>query len=164
MSKVKSLLINIVVIAIVYFGVTAYQQRNLLTADNTPAPYFNLPLLQDSQQRMSIAQLQEKTTVVYFFAPWCSICKYSMPNLNTAYEEGSINAIAIALDYKTPEQVKSFANELQLSMPILMGDNHTRSNYKISAYPTYYVINEQLQISARSMGYSSQLGIKVRTL
>lgn len=164
MSKLKSLIINVAVMTVVYFSVTAYQQRNLLTADNSPAPYFNLPLLENASQRMSIAKLQGKTTVVYFFAPWCTICRYSMPNLEAALVDSDINAIAIALDYENQQAVSDFMTDLNLTMPILLGDNKTQSNYKISAFPTYYIVNEQLQISARSVGYSSELGIKVRAL
>ena len=38
------------------------------------------------------------------------------------------------------------------------------ANELISAYPTYYVIDEQLAITAHSMGYSTELGLRMRTL
>ncbi|WP_064435832.1 TlpA family protein disulfide reductase [Pseudoalteromonas neustonica] len=164
MKKVKSLMINLIIIAVVFFAVTAYQQRNLLATSNSPAPYFNLPLVNDSEQRINIAMLKGKTTIVYFFAPWCTICRYSMPNLESVTEDSNINAIGIALDYRNPQEVVDFVSDLNLTMPILLGDRHTQSNYKISAFPTYYIINEQLQITARSMGYSSELGIKINAL
>lgn len=163
MKKITSLLVNIIILVVVFLGVTTYQQRNLLSADHSPAPYFNLPLLNDSEQRMDIAMLKGNTTVVYFFAPWCTICRYSMPNLEAAISDSDINAIGIALDYKNEQEVAQFIDELKLTMPILLGDKHTQSNYKISAFPTYYVVNEQLQITARSMGYSSELGINLRS-
>lgn len=86
-----------------------------------------------------------------------------MPNLEAAISDSDINAIGIALDYKNEQEVAQFIDELKLTMPILLGDKHTQSNYKISAFPTYYVVNEQLQITARSMGYSSELGINLRS-
>lgn len=162
MKKITSLLVNIIILVVVFFVVTTYQQRNLLSSDSSPAPYFNLPLLNDSAQRMDIAMLKGNTTVVYFFAPWCTVCRYSMPNLEAALVDSDITAIGIALDYKNAQEVAQFIDELKLTMPILLGDKHTQSNYKISAFPTYYVVNEQLQITARAMGYSSQLGITIR--
>ena len=164
MKKVKSVLVNLVLLVVVFFAVTAYQQRNLLAIDNSPAPYFNLSLANDSEQRINIAMLKDKTTVVYFFAPWCTICRYSMPNLEAVIEDSNINAIGIALDYRSPQEVSDFVADLNLTMPILLGDRHTQSNYKISAFPTYYIINEQLHITARSVGYSSELGIKINAL
>jgi thiol-disulfide isomerase/thioredoxin len=162
MKKVTGLLLNIIMLVVVFFVVTTYQQRNLLSSDSSPAPYFNLPVLNDSEQRIDIAMLKGNTTVVYFFAPWCTICRYSMPNLEAALVDSNINAIGIALDYKNEQAVAQFVSELKLTMPILLGDKNTQSNYKISAFPTYYVIDQQLRITARSMGYSSQLGITIR--
>ncbi|URQ91453.1 TlpA family protein disulfide reductase [Pseudoalteromonas sp. SCSIO 43101] len=164
LKKFISVLKNVVLMAVVVYAVTAFQQRNLLSTDKTPAPYFNLATLNDPTERMTIAQLQGKQTVVYFFAPWCSICRYSMPNLEKSHQQGKLNAIAIALDYQNIAEVKQFTDSLELTMPVLLGSKSTGQDYKISAYPTYYVIDEQLAITARSMGYSTELGLRMRTL
>ncbi len=87
-----------------------------------------------------------------------------MPNLETAYQQGKLNAIAIALDYQSIAEVKQFTDSLDLTMPVLLGSKSTGQDYKISAYPTYYVIDEQLAITAHSMGYSTELGLRMRTL
>ncbi len=157
----KKTFFQIFIILIVFYGVSAFQQRNMLPIDDSPAPYFSLEQL-NGEQRFTIKSLQGQTTVVYFFAPWCSICKLSMPNLQAAMDDGDINAIAIALDYESKEQVADFVSQMQLNMPILLGSTNTAKQYKISAFPTYYVIDESLSITARSMGYSSELGIKFR--
>jgi len=164
LKLIRSTLINIALAAIIFFLVSAFQERNLLKTNNSPAPYFSLALLNKIDKRLSIAELKGKTTVIYFFAPWCTVCKYSMPNLEAAIKGSDINAIGIALDYKSTMQVEEFVSDLALTMPILLGNEQTQANYKVSAFPTYYIINEQLQISARSMGYSSQLGITLRAL
>lgn len=164
LKKFFSVIKTAVLIVVVFYAVTTFQQRNLLSTDKTPAPYFNLATLEDPTQRISIAQLQGKQTVVYFFAPWCSICRYSMPNLETAHQQGKLNAIAIALDYQNIDEIKQFTDSLQLTMPVLLGSRNTGKDYKVSAYPTYYVIDEQLTITARSMGYSTELGLRLRTL
>ena len=162
MKLIRSIVINCLLIGLVFTAVTVFQQRNLLKADTTPAPYFNLPLLDNTQQRLSIAELKGNTTVVYFFAPWCSICRYSMPNLQAAIADTSTRAIGIALDYQSEKEVKAFVKDLDLDFPILLGNQQIQANYKVTAFPTYYVINKNMQITARSMGYSSELGISLR--
>ena len=152
---------QLLICAAVFFAVSAYQERNLLPTNKTSAPYFSLPLL-NSEGRISLGQLKEQKTVLYFFAPWCSICRFSLPNLAQAHADGKVNALAIALDYESAQQVTDFANELNLTMPIALGSANTQRQYKISAYPTYYVIDESLNIVARSMGYSSELGLIIR--
>ncbi len=134
LKKFISVLKNVVLMAVVVYAVTAFQQRNLLSTDKTPAPYFNLATLKNPTERMTIAQLQGKQTVVYFFAPWCSICRYSMPNLEKAHQQGKLNAIAIALDYQNIAEVKQFTDSLELTMPVLLGSKSTGQDYKISAY------------------------------
>lgn len=162
MKKLISLLLNITALALIVFVVTMFQQRNLLSSDSTPAPYFNLADSKHTATRFTIAQLQGKHTVLYFFAPWCTICKYSMPNLENAYQSGEINAVAIALDYESPDAVNTFTKDLNLSMPVLLGTSHTRQDYKITAYPTYYVVDENLNIISSSIGYSTAIGLKLR--
>lgn len=164
MKFIRSTLINISLAAVIFFLVSAFQERNLLNTDHNPAPYFNLPVLKSVEQRLSIAELKGNKTVIYFFAPWCTVCKYSMPNLEAAIAGTDIKAIAIALDYTSEAQVNTFITDLQLTMPILLGNNQTQTNYKVSAFPTYYIVNEELKITARSMGYSSQLGIALRAM
>lgn len=163
MKKTTQLLLNIGILVVLFYAVTGFQERNLLKSDDTPAPYFNLAKLNPSSERLSIAKLQGQKTVVYFFAPWCSICRYSMPNLEEAYKADKVNAIAIALGYKSKHAVMRFATDLNLSMPVLLGTTGTQNSYKISAYPTYYIIDEQLHIVGRAMGYSTELGIMLRT-
>ncbi|MFY8272827.1 TlpA family protein disulfide reductase [Pseudoalteromonas sp. SSDWG2] len=163
--NIKKLIIKIFsqlfIFAIVFYAVSTFQQRNLLPVDDAPAPYFALEQL-NNDGRFTIKSLQGQKTVVYFFAPWCSVCKLSMPNLQAAFADNQVNAIAIALDYQNAAEVSEFVADLNLTMPILLGSENTAKQYKISAYPTYYVIDESLSITARSMGYSSELGIKFR--
>ncbi|MCF6143479.1 hypothetical protein PMAG_a1040 [Pseudoalteromonas mariniglutinosa NCIMB 1770] len=66
MKLLRSTLINIALAATIFFLVSAFQERNLLKTDSSPAPYFNLPLLSATDTRLSIAELKGKTTVIYF--------------------------------------------------------------------------------------------------
>ncbi|QPB83993.1 redoxin domain-containing protein [Pseudoalteromonas rubra] len=156
-------ILQLIIFAIVFLAITAYQELGMLADDGkAPAPYFSLPLLEQPTQRVTIKSLQGQQSVVYFFAPWCSICRYSMPNLNKLHEQGKVNAVAIALDFDNPDAVSSFVEDLSLSMPVLLGNSHTASDYKVKAYPTYYVLSDDLKVVERSVGYSSELGIRAR--
>lgn len=156
-------IIQIGLLLLTITAISATQELGML-ADNgkQTAPYFSLPRLDDADQRIDLSSLKGQQTVIYFFAPWCSICKYSMPNLDKLHKNGDLNAVAIALDYATPQRVRQFSQRLNLSMPVLLGDHITAQNFKVKAYPTYYVIDEHLKVVERSIGYSSELGIKIR--
>lgn len=149
-------------ILIIFLLVNWWQTKDMLSTAETPAPYFSLPKLSQPTERMTIAELQGKKTVIYFFAPWCTVCRYSMPNLEKLYRERSINAVAIALDYQSIDEVNAFTRDLALTMPVLLGGGSTASDYRVSAFPTYYVVSEELKIIARSMGYSTEFGLAFR--
>ena len=44
-----------------------------------------------------------------------------MPNLEKAYQQGELNAIAIALDYENIDEITQFTDSLDLTMPVLLG-------------------------------------------
>ena len=107
----------------------------------------------------------DKTTVIYFFAPWCQVCHYSIDNLQSHYINNSdINVIAVALDYIDKKEVGDFVAQHQLTFPIAMGNETIKSAYNIFAYPSYYVINSKNEVVAKSVGYSTELGLYLRTL
>ncbi|MCF6436302.1 MULTISPECIES: TlpA family protein disulfide reductase [Pseudoalteromonas] len=155
-------LVQCIVVVCVFLLVSAYQEKDMLSEDGTqPAPYFSLASL-TGDKRIDLVSLQGQKTIVYFFAPWCHVCKLSMPNLNNIYEQQNINVVAIALDYDDAAQVQHFIDELELSMPVLLGHHNIKANYRVSAYPSYYVLDEKSNIIARSRGYSSELGLRMR--
>lgn len=107
----------------------------------------------------------DKTTVLYFFAPWCQICHISISNLQTLYEHNQqIDVIAIALDFTSEKDVIDFTNKHQLTFPIALGNETIKQAFDISGYPSYYVINKDNVIVSKSMGYSSTVGLYLRTL
>jgi thiol-disulfide isomerase/thioredoxin len=107
----------------------------------------------------------EKTTVLYFFAPWCQICHASISNLQAVYQKNpDIDVIAIALDFVDQAQIKAFVNRHQLSFPVVLGNENIKKQFKVKGYPSYYIINEQNTVISKSMGYSSEIGLLLRTL
>ncbi len=108
---------------------------------------------------------QGKTTVLYFFAPWCQICHVSIGNLQSLFQKNQqLNVIAIALDFTSKNEVKNFTNKHQLTFPVALGNEAIKQAFEISGYPSYYVLNEENVIIAKSMGYSSELGLYLRSL
>ncbi len=164
MKIIKKFIIELTIATVLFLLFSAWRESDLLSSDgSSPAPYFSLPTLAQPDTRFSLAELKGETSVLYFFAPWCTICRVSMPNLETLAEKQGVRVIAVALDYEHPAEVVRFVEDLGLSMPVLLGDRNTAGNYRISAFPTYYVVNPELKITARSMGYSTELGLKLRT-
>lgn len=159
----------------IFFGISLWQERNLLPIQEA-APMFELLPLQLSltdaivPSDLAFSQLevlptrsiysQNQRSLIYFFAPWCSICKLSMGNL--AYLEGKLPVVAVALDYSDEQAVLDFVAGLDINVPVLLGNSAVAQAYKIKAFPTYYIINAEGKIEMSSMGYSTELGLQIR--
>lgn len=151
------------------WGLNQYQSRNMLKETNTAAPMFNLTQIHSDvrvNNQFPMKSLLGKPTIVYFFAPWCTICHVSISNLQTFFEdEGKdVNVIAIALSYETEEQVREFMKDKDLTMPVLLGTGMVAMEYKIDAFPSYYVMDSNYHVVEKSRGYSTEMGMKMRLL
>ena len=138
-------------------AVTTWMQRNML---ETNSQAYNFELLTLAGQPQNLLQPSQKT-LIYFFAPWCRTCKFSMSNLDALSDD--INIVAVALDYQHPSEVADFILDIDVNVPVLLGNAEIASTYKVSAYPSYYVIDAEGKILDRSMGYSSLAGLLWRT-
>lgn len=105
-----------------------------------------------------------KKTIVYFFAPWCQVCNLSIENLQNVYQKTpNLNVIAVALDFVDADEVKNFTMNHQLTFPVALGNELVKADYKVMGYPSYYVLDEENTIIARSLGYSSKIGLYLRS-
>ena len=68
----------------------------------------------------------------------------------------------IALDYSSTEEVQAFIDATGITLPVLMGNSVTASDWGVRAFPTYYVVDADGRISSRSVGYSTHLGMLAR--
>ncbi len=106
-----------------------------------------------------------KTTILYFFAPWCQVCHASIDNLQALYQKNEqLDVIAIALDFTSNKEVMNFTSKHKLTFPIALGNEAIKQAFEISGYPSYYVLSDENVIISKSMGYSSELGLLLRSL
>ena len=158
-----STLIEATIIVLVLVLFSWYQNRGTLAADGAMAPDFTLQSLDGKTYQLS--QNKGKKVLIYFFAPWCSICHMSGGNLNdlrVARTDEELEILVVGLSYEFPAEIQDFANELQLTMPVLYGTEQQMLDYKIKGFPTYFVIDEDGKVTHRSVGYSTDLGLRLR--
>lgn len=101
-----------------------------------------------------------KKTVLYFFAPWCTVCKASIDALNM-FAGSDVQAVAVGLDYENPRELAAFQS--RLDVPILAGAPQLGRRFNIDKYPTVYIIDGNGQTRHTMVGYASRFGIWVRT-
>jgi thiol-disulfide isomerase/thioredoxin len=154
-----SLGFDVLALLVVMWGIHAWQTRDLPLGE--PSPATVLPLLASGASATAIKPGQ--AGVVYFFAPWCGICKHSIGNLDQQVLDGDIEwATAIALDFADQSEVGDFVAETGIGLPVMLGSDQTAKDWNIRAFPTYFVIDAAGNITSRSVGYSTSLGLRLR--
>ncbi|MCF6288675.1 MAG: TlpA family protein disulfide reductase [Proteobacteria bacterium] len=162
--KWASILFEVTIIVLILATFSWYQNRGTLAADGAMAPDFTLQSL--TGETIQLSQLKGKKVLIYFFAPWCKICHMSGDNLNAlrkARDKEELEILVIGVSYEFEAEVQDFANELQLTVPVLYGNNQIMHDYKIKGFPTYFVIDKDGKVTHRSVGYSTELGMRLRT-
>lgn len=161
-SKLRSWLRDIAIFSVVVYAITQWQGRNLLDDDGSVAiENQTLVTLQGATTTLFPQSPEsEKNTLIYFFAPWCNVCAFSIGNLSGLNEE-NVNIVRIALDYSSTNEVQKFVSDNKVVGEIVLGNDDLKSTFNIPGYPTYYMLDKNQRIVASSMGYSSTLGLKL---
>ncbi|MDG0980816.1 MAG: TlpA disulfide reductase family protein [Halieaceae bacterium] len=152
---------DVVFMLFAFWAVDTWQTRNMLDADSGPIAELTLVSLEGHVER--IAPDAERTTLLYFFAPWCSVCRLSMGNLESV-DQTRVRVVAVALDYANQTEVEQFLEDIDVQVPTYLGTSDLKERFVIEGYPSYYVFDQNFEIQGRTVGYSTTLGMWLRTL
>lgn len=125
-------------------------------------PVTSLELATLAGQKVQLNTANGKKTIVYFFAPWCTVCKASMDALGMFAGKDNLQAVAVGLDYDNVAELRPFQDGLAAT--VYAGSRELQSRFKIDRYPTVYILDGSGKISHVMVGYTSRFGIWVRTL
>lgn len=153
------LLRDAAVVLAVVVAVGLWQSRHLL-GDDQPAPRARVQT--PGGETATVGEGSGKPTLLYFFAPWCGVCKVSMSNAQTVGRwlgEDHVDIVAVGLDFESAAEVAAFVGEHAPGIRYYLGDSAVRDAYKVAAYPTYYVLDARGRIVHASVGYSILPGI-----
>jgi len=154
--RLLALLFDVAVILLIFAAVHAWQTRDLPVDE--PAPLTTLVELESGNVRSAV--VTGEVGIVYFFAPWCRVCRVSIGNLDSLVADGRVAwGSVVALDYSDAAEVSDFLVRTGVSLPVLMGTPQTAVDWSVTVFPTYYVIDASGRIHSRSVGYSTWLGM-----
>lgn len=164
-ARWKRLILEALVFIVIVAGIQAWRARDLLPAgERSSLPGFELVDLQG--RRWSSAELAGKPAVLYFFAPWCSVCAASSPQLRwfDRWRGTDVRLVLVGLDWADAGELRDYATRHRLSMPVLIGDGATGAAFRIRGYPTYYVIDRDGRVARRDVGFTTLPGLWLRTV
>ena len=158
------LFLNVLFFVAVFVAISTFQARNMLSTSSMEAPALNGPLLRGGSY--DIAAAGNRPVLVYFFAPWCTFCAVSSDNLTRLRrlrDEDSLEILIVALDWQDRDQVRNYVDRHELDLPVVLGDTQIAQDWRVYAFPTYYVLDSDRRIRRRDLGYSTQFGLWWRT-
>jgi peroxiredoxin len=163
-KRALSYALQALVVVAILWGVTWYQARRLLPA-RVEAPGFALSSLGGEAHRL--ADARGRKVVLYFFAPWCTVCEFSSHNiraLRNARTDEELAIYAVGLGWEEPDELVQFAKDHDLNVPVLKGGPAVQRAYRVDTFPSIYIIDEQGRIEDRVVGYTTELGLRLRSL
>ena len=162
-NKIFGCLRDLLIFAMMVWAINWWQTKDMLSAaGDVQIPTMQLARL-DGTAVDNIAPTAGQPTLLYFFAPWCSVCRLSINNLEYVNADDA-NVYVIALDYDDANEVQAFVDEVGLELPVHMGHESLKQMFQIRAYPSYFVLDENFIVRDRTLGYSTALGLKARLL
>jgi thiol-disulfide isomerase/thioredoxin len=152
---------DIIIFCVLFYAVLAFQNRNMLDP-NDDIVIAPLTLVTLDHDKHTIAPVEGKQTLIYFFAPWCSVCRASINNLEYVNQQ-TTQVVIIALDYADQNEVQRFVDDVGLKLPVYLGYNDMKSLFQISAYPSYYLLDDTFKLTGKAMGYSTVLELFLKS-
>lgn len=149
------------IFAVLTIAWLSWQNRHLL--DDDGSVIIASQKFVDTQGAVVNLQASDKKTLLYFFAPWCTVCDLSIGNL-AAVDEDEYTVLRVALDYQSVQEVQAFLDKNDIQQAALLGNNTHKARFNIKGYPSYYLLDQDLTVIGSDMGYSSSIGLRLRTL
>lgn len=142
--------------AAIVWAVDRYRQPAL------PESFAGMVLPTIDGQAVDIAAMSEhRPLLVYVWATWCSVCRYTSPSVSQLAQQGG-NVMSIAMRSGDDARVAQWMQKKQLTMPVIndaRGDLAQR--WQVSVTPTIVIIDKGKPVSATT-GWTSYWGMKLR--
>ncbi|GAB2780942.1 hypothetical protein GCM10027275_25640 [Rhabdobacter roseus] len=133
-------------------------ENTLLRLKGNMAPVMELPSFEDTKKYPILAK--GKVTLLDFWEVWCAPCIASMPKVQQLYDrykEVGLQVYGITHEADQLETARKRVEKSKVTFPMLMGNEHSRKAYHLSAIPLYILIDKYGKVVYLSEGFSDEL-------
>jgi thiol-disulfide isomerase/thioredoxin len=134
--------------------VRCYQARDLV-AGAMPVR----ELVTSEGQRLSLTA--QGPTLVHVFATWCGVCRLEEGSVQRVSERARV--ISIASRSGSAADVAAYMKERGLAYPVVLdGSGALARKLGVHAFPTSFFVDSAGNIVTREVGYTTELGLRLR--
>lgn len=146
---------DLVLVLIVFAAVQWWQARNLV---QDAAPPLVGHLLNGAPFQLDPA---EGPMLVHFWASWCPVCRLEQDSI--ASIAGDSKVITVATTSGSPDEVAAYLAREGVMIPVVIDeDGAIARQWGVSGVPATFIVNTDGDISHAGMGYSTELGMRLR--
>ncbi len=154
----KTVITNIAWIAafaLVFFGVRFYQQIDMPKGIAPAVAGVTL-----DGQNISL-QKSAKPVLLHFWATWCKICEWEHATIVSLSKDYAV--ISIVIQSGDDEKVKNYIKEHGITFPVINDTfGQFAMDYGVRGVPSSFVIDKNGVIRAVEVGYTSEIGLRLR--
>ncbi|RSB18436.1 protein disulfide oxidoreductase [Citrobacter farmeri] len=131
-------------------------------APQAPVAFDSTPLYTLDGERVTLAALsEEEPLLIYFWATWCGVCRYTTPDVARLQAQGK-NVLTIALRSGDEPTLTHWLARKGFSFPVVNDASGTLSRrWDISVTPMLIVVSKGEVVSTTS-GWTSYWGMLLR--
>ena len=160
MNKLKRLgreaLLLLVLIAGVVYALDSFR------APQAPLAFADQQLQTIDGETVTLAALSEqRPLLIYFWASWCGICRYTTPAVAEMADEDA-NVLSVALRSGEAQNITDYLQAKGYSLPVVNDKTGAlSSSWQVGVTPTLVIINKG-QVVSTTTGWTSSWGMKLR--
>jgi len=154
-QRIKSLGITLLLAVVVFSALSAWKSKDMLLGSAPVLAGYDL----DGQ--LMVLEPKDEPTLVYFWATWCPICGFTISSIASIAEDYPV--ITVATTSGSEEEIKAYLAQKNIRLPVMMDDSGDLGrHWGVTGVPAIFIVDSKGQITHRSLGYASELGLRAR--
>lgn len=132
--------------------------RSPALPEGSPLPTVTL---QDGTTADLQAMSRDKPLLVYYWASWCAVCRFTTPTVEQLWQDGE-NVLTVALRSGNTQQLSKGMGKKGLTFPTHNDERgDLAARWQVSVTPSFLIVKDGKVVSTTT-GWSSGLGLKLR--